>query len=176
MQKAPISWGPILVMENIHTTSTLYARVTEHEAALSLAACQEASNVLTEENLLSTLRRLGYEIDKSKPFTYKRANLSETEPKDQSAPPSKRGVHFEQEVFQTLKTRQRPPPPGGYPYSKNDHVMTKMGRLPPSPCKCCGSSNHWDKECPDWTIYNARKERGVLNVECDADPETEVLY
>ena len=192
MQKAPISWGPILVMENIHTTSTLYARVTEHEAALSLAARQETSNVLTEENLLSTLRRLGYEIDKSKPLAYKRVNLSETdEHKEQSASPAKEAfisnldVSLPQsnnpstalkEVFQVLKTRQRLPPPGGYPYSKNDHVMTKMGRLPPSPCKCCGSSNHWDKECPDWTVYNTRKERGVLTVEANADPETEVLY
>lgn len=80
------------------------------------------------------------------------------------------------EVFQALKMRQRPPPPGGYPYSKNDHVMTKMGRLPPSPCKCCGSSNHWDKECPDWTVYNARKERGALSVETDTDSETEIIY
>ena len=55
MQKVPISWGPILVMEKIHTTSMLYVRVTEHEAALSLAACQETSNVLTEDNLLTTL-------------------------------------------------------------------------------------------------------------------------
>ena len=192
MQKAPISWGPILVMENIHTTSTLYACVTEHEAALSLAARQETSNVLTEDNLVSTLHRLGYEIDKAKPLTYRRANLSETEaPKGQDTSPAKEAFISSldvpsslntntetalKEVFQALKTRQRPPPPGGYPYSKNDHVMTKMGRLPPSPCKCCGSSNHWDKECPDWTVYNARKERGALSVETDTDPETEVLY
>ena len=31
------------------------------------------------------------------------------------------------EVLQVLKKRQRPPPKGGYPYSKNDHVTTKMG-------------------------------------------------
>lgn len=192
MQKAPISWGPILVMENIHTTSTLYARVTEHEAALVLAARQETSNVLTEENLLATLRRLGYEVDKSKPLTYRRANLSESEESkgqstspakeafisnlDTSSPESSNHGAVLKEVFQALKTRQRPPPPGGYPYSKNDHMMTKMGRLPPSPCKCCGSSNHWDKECPDYTVYNARKERGALNVETNTDPETEVLY
>ena len=192
MQKAPISWGPILVMENIPSTSTLYARVTEHEAALSLAAHQETSNVLTEDNLLPTLRHLGYEVDKAKPLTYRWANLSKAEePKVQDAPPAKEAFissldvsspqtsHLSsvlKEVFQPLKVRQRPPLPRGYPYSKNNHVMTKMGRLPPSPCKCCGSSNHWDKECPDWTVYNTRKERGALSVEVDPDLETEVLY
>ena len=38
---------------------------------------------------------------------------------------------------------------------RNDHVTTKMGKLPPSPCKVCGSDNHWDKECPDWEVYKA---------------------
>ena len=41
-------------------------------------------------------------------------------------------------------------------FSRNDHVTTKMGQLPPSPCKCCSSSNHWDKECPDWQVYMER--------------------
>ena len=49
-------------------------------------------------------------------------------------------------------------------FSKNDHVTTKMGRLPPSPCKCCGSSNHWDKECPDYTIFMERTTKsGYIN-------------
>ena len=41
-------------------------------------------------------------------------------------------------------------------FSRNDHVTTKMGKLPPSPCHACGSDNHWDKECPDWETYRAR--------------------
>lgn len=57
------------------------------------------------------------------------------------------------EVYQVMKRQQRAPPLGGYMFSKNDHVMTKMGRLPPLPCKCCGSGNHWDKECSDWAIF-----------------------
>lgn len=60
------------------------------------------------------------------------------------------------EVYQVMKRRQRAPPPGGYMFSKNDHVTTKMGRLPPSPCKCCGSSSHWDKECPDHAVFLER--------------------
>jgi hypothetical protein len=58
-------------------------------------------------------------------------------------------VHILHKAYQVLKQRQCPPPVGGYSFPKNDHVTTKMGRLPPSPCKCCGSSNQWDKECPN---------------------------
>jgi len=41
-------------------------------------------------------------------------------------------------------------------FEHNDHVTTKMGKLPPSPCIACSSKNHWDKECPDHEIYKAR--------------------
>ncbi|KIM34615.1 hypothetical protein M413DRAFT_38213, partial [Hebeloma cylindrosporum] len=34
-----------------------------------------------------------------------------------------------------------------------------MKRLPPSPCKVCGSKNHWDKECPDWDVYSKMNKR-----------------
>lgn len=64
------------------------------------------------------------------------------------------------EVYQVMQKRQRAPPPGGYMFSRNDHVTTKMGKLPPSPCQACGSSNHWDKECPDWEIYRAKTSLG----------------
>lgn len=57
------------------------------------------------------------------------------------------------EVYQVMQKWQCAPPPGGYMFSHNDHVTTKMGKLPPSPCQACGSDNHWDKECPDWEVY-----------------------
>lgn len=66
MQKAPISWGPIIVLETVKNTSMLYSRVTEHEAALSLAAKQETSNVLTAENIVPVLRRMGYYLDRQR--------------------------------------------------------------------------------------------------------------
>ena len=68
------------------------------------------------------------------------------------------------EVYQVMKRQQRAPPPEGYMFSKNDHVTTKMGKLPPLPCKCCSSSNHWDKECPDWAIYmESTSKSGYIN-------------
>lgn len=80
-------------------------------------------------------------------------------------------------VYQTLARRQRPPPKGGYPFKKNDHVTTKMGRDPPSPCKVCGSAKHWDKECPDWNVYLEKQRRGALLVNSSsAGDEAELLY
>ena len=80
------------------------------------------------------------------------------------------------EAFQALKKRQRPPPKGGYPYSKNDHVTTKLGRLPPSPCKVCGSDNHWDKECPDWDIYQAKQQKSAYQIELAEEEDLENYY
>ena len=79
-----------------------------------------------------------------------------TEKEDLQAPTNQsEEVHDDmlQEVYQVMQRRQRAPPPGGYMFSHNDHVTTKMGKLPPSPCRCCGSENHWDKECPDYDIH-----------------------
>jgi hypothetical protein len=49
------------------------------------------------------------------------------------------------QVYATLKERnKRGEPPGGYPFPKNDQVVTKLGKLPPSPCCLCGSEKHWN--------------------------------
>ncbi|KDQ65183.1 hypothetical protein JAAARDRAFT_109692, partial [Jaapia argillacea MUCL 33604] len=34
-------------------------------------------------------------------------------------------------------------------------------RVPPSPCKCCGSALHWDKECPYYSQFEALRKRSV---------------
>ena len=63
-------------------------------------------------------------------------------------------------------------------FSRNDHITTKMGKLPPSPCHACGSDNHWDKECPDWEVYRARlsaKQKDAHSVEKNTD-EGNKLY
>jgi hypothetical protein len=71
------------------------------------------------------------------------------------------------EAYQVLKQRQRAPPKGGYPFPRNDNVMTKLGHAPPSPCKVCGSKNHWDKECPDFnTFLETRKSSIGMSLRC----------
>jgi len=63
-------------------------------------------------------------------------------------------------------------------FTHNNHVMTKMGKLPPSPCHCCSSENHWDKECPDYDVYRVRtsmKPKNAHNTEKETD-EGDKLY
>jgi len=192
MQKAPISWGPIIVLETIQNTSMLCSRVTEHEAALIQASRQESSSVLTAENVVPDLRRMGYYLDRQKGMIDRRAHIAVT-PQGNLLVTSERQAYISQldnsnpdstsppenlkEVYQTLGVRQRPPPKGGYPYPKNNHVVTKMGRMLPSPCKTCGSKNHWDKECPDRAIDEVRKERLEMSVQTDNEnTEQEIMY
>ena len=104
----------------------------------------------------------------------KRAYISEL---DDKIPETVDPKDILKEAYQALGVRQRSPPKGGYPYPKNDHVTTKMGGLPPSPCKTCGSKNHWDKECPDWAVSQAKQERtAYTNEAAEQEDETEMMY
>jgi hypothetical protein len=187
MRKAPIKWSTILILENIQSSEELYDKVNEHDEELVEAVRGRSPDSITSGNLIPTLRRLGYPLGS----TARRANLTEvgTEVEDTPDPlkPSEEpaladlgeedGAETVRQVYQTLKKRQRPPPKGGYPFPRNDHVTTKMGKAPPSPCKVCGSPNHWDRECPDWNVYIEKQRRGVLAVvTSSAADEAELLY
>ncbi|KAJ6465892.1 hypothetical protein C8R47DRAFT_1224212 [Mycena vitilis] len=196
MHKAPIAWSTIVVLENIKTTEELYERVNEHEDELVEASTRNGPEALTTKNLAATLRRLGFSSNgassnSKRPF--RRANLTEVdvpetvqeevgEVEAQPAEDAKMDSGPLEDVtvrqaFQILKRKQRPPPKGGYKFAKNDHVTTKMGKAPPSPCKVCGSANHWDRECPDWDTYLERQRRGALLVSRDeASDEAELIY
>jgi len=145
MQKAPISWGPILNLETVHSTSLLYSRTTDHELALVHAAKYKSSNVITSNNLLYLLKRLGIQVERNRPFEHSAKIVAS---KDSKSKHEDEVIHEAflgqlsreeclqeinsdpetlKEAFQVLKKRQRPPPKGGYPYNKNDHVTMKMG-------------------------------------------------
>lgn len=194
MRRAPIKWSTILVLENISSSEELYERVNEHYEALVDAVLKNPADTITMNNLASNLRRLGFQqnstsSERRPPF--RRANLAAVEDADldenlageeamEDIVPksdSTDGAETLKQVYQTLKRRQRAPPRDGYPFSKNDHVTTKMGRAPPSPCKVCGSANHWDRECPDWSVYIEKQKRGVLIVISDpSERELDMLY
>jgi hypothetical protein len=165
LKQAPVSWGPIIVSNNIRDTTTLYSKVTQHETALINSARLGGENVVMVNNLKDTLRSIGVEVGEHQcPSYVRRANYVEgpdnlgneqdieepTEGLSQLHTSNKVILH---EVYQVLQKRQQAPPVGGYLFLKNDHVKTKMKKLPPLPCKVCGSNNHWDKECPDWSIF-----------------------
>ena len=192
MAKAPLSWRTILVLENIASSSLLYTKAAEHQQSLLEASKSGVTNVITTDNLALHLRRLGYSLDRAK-FQQslpqdRRAHLTsadpivDVQPKEifvSSAMPEVSDSalvddEILKEVYQVMKKKQRAPPPGGYMFSKNDHVTTKMGRLPPSPCKCCGSSNHWDKECPDWAVYLEKTSKSSYQNEKESMQEEEL--
>ena len=173
MRKAPLSWKTILVMGSITSTKALYTKVVDYEDDLLNAWRRKAntSNAITAENLIPTLKRLGWEQPKAQPNRFNHKGLpqdrrvllttieeNENEISTESFKDETQEETHEdvlREVYQVMQKRQQAPPPGGYMFSHNDHVTTKMGKLPPSPCKACGSDNHWDKECRDWEIYKA---------------------
>lgn len=67
MRKAPLSWKTILVMESIKSTKALYTKVVDHEDDLLEAWRRKASTsaAITVENLIPTLKRLGWEQPKA---------------------------------------------------------------------------------------------------------------
>jgi len=148
--------------------------------------------MLTADNLLPTLKRLGISIDRNRPFdrSAKLPSFKEAEDDSEviheaflgqlSREDCEQGILSSpdviKEAFQVLQKRQRPPPKGGYPYSKNDHVTTKLGCLPPSPCNVCGSKNHWDKECPDHDVYQEKQQKSAYCVELIEDEDLENYY
>jgi len=165
----------------------LYSQATDHEYALIHAAKYELSNVITADNLLLTLKQLGINMDWNHPLDRSVKLVSSKESNENkviheaflgqlSRDECEQEISSDpvviKEVFQVLKKRQCPPPKGGYPYSKNDHVTTKMGCLPPSPCKVCRSNNHWDKECPNWDVYQGKQQKSAYHIEvCEEDLE-----
>lgn len=83
------------------------------------------------------------------------------------------------ECYATAQRRQRPPPKMGYKFDKRDDVASAL-RPPPFPCKCCGSSKHWDKECPHYHVwmkkYGQQREKSARSLEKDEFDAFEEMY
>ncbi|KAF8146733.1 hypothetical protein K438DRAFT_1527065, partial [Mycena galopus ATCC 62051] len=185
MEKAPVSWGPILILENVRSTMTLYSKVVEHELALVNAWRNKGGRGLNPDNLLTTLKALGFTPDRARSGEKRHVHFGSTDvaPEEEEGSPADEvifGDSNEEEVlkqaYATLKERKRPPPAGGYPFPKEDGVVTKLGKLPPGPCQLCGSEKHWNRECPNYVVYSEGVKRNahlVSNTEASAE---EVMY
>ncbi|KAJ7156472.1 hypothetical protein C8R43DRAFT_1125673 [Mycena crocata] len=176
MRRAPIVWSTILVIENIQNSEELYDKVYDHDEELIVAAQKNSGDTLTVHNLASTLRRMGFSQTQGAPRASRQANVVSTSEGAEALSSLEEiftegvvsswdpleGSETVKQAYNTIKRRQRPPPKDGYPFEKNDHVTTKIGKAPPSPCKVSGSANHWDRECPDWHVYIKKQKHGVL--------------
>ncbi|KZV85447.1 hypothetical protein EXIGLDRAFT_699470, partial [Exidia glandulosa HHB12029] len=52
----------------------------------------------------------------------------------------------------------------------------KSAKKPPSPCKCCGSDAHWDRDCPHWLEWLKRKKEGRLKYDTERPKDHQRLY
>ncbi|KAJ7186969.1 hypothetical protein C8R46DRAFT_1024936 [Mycena filopes] len=121
MEKAPVAWGPILILENITSTMTLFSKVVEHEPALLHASRTERGKTLTTDNLSAALKSLGFATDKSR-YPAKQVHLSVGEAEEESNTPTlgsetesvtigsaSEEAAFKQ-VYTTLQGKRRPDP------------------------------------------------------------------
>ena len=53
-----------------------------------------------------------------------------------------------------------------YPFPKRDDIKAAI-RKPPQPCRYCGSTEHWDNECPGKTLYRYRRNAKTVEVEVE---------
>jgi len=146
MLRAPISWGPVINIDSIRSVADLYSKITEHKKALVYASRMESSHPVMSDNLLYNLWRVGIlpsstNMSRRQDLPIHRANLGEAleppaELSDMNNSPSadvscqntsSNDDVILKEAYQTLKKRQRAPPKGGYPFPRNDNVMTKLG-------------------------------------------------
>ena len=76
MRKAPVSWGPILLLSSIKDSSELYSRVTEHEEALLEAYRVSKGGVPNSlDSIVTQLRQLGF-VQERPPYR-RQANVVE---------------------------------------------------------------------------------------------------
>ncbi|KAF8212543.1 hypothetical protein K438DRAFT_1566862 [Mycena galopus ATCC 62051] len=156
---------------------TLYSKVVEHELALVNAWKNEGGRGLNPENLLATLKSLGFSPEKSR-FEKRHAHFSSGgDTTEEQVPLSEEEIPFgDSNEEAVLKERKRPPPVGGYPFPKEDQVVTKLGKLPPGPCRLCGSEKHWNRECPNYVVYSEGMKRNAHLVSVGEPSAEETMY
>ena len=64
MARAPLAWRRILILENIKSTSQLYMKAIEHQESLINISRTRPSTTITTENLVGTVCRMGYVLQK----------------------------------------------------------------------------------------------------------------
>lgn len=206
MANAPVAWRNILVLENVQNVMVLQVRVSDMEQQLLEAVRSPHQSVVTRDNLVHALRDAGIDFhrrtdDRSggqryrhqqRPAAHANAHAVTRDDEEYADVTGETASSLDQdsdqiapetldpavaEVYAVAARRQRPPPKGGYPYQKRDDVKSPV-RPPPSPCKCCGSSNHWDRECPMYNVWQARFGKGKTAhaVEAEEDSRFKAMY
>jgi len=64
MERAPLIWRTILLLENIKSMLQLYTKAMEHQDSLLNLYRTKPSTTITLENLIPTLHKMGYTLQK----------------------------------------------------------------------------------------------------------------
>jgi hypothetical protein len=197
LRTAPPAWLVILNVETITRTGMLQSQVALHETVLIAATDIQSSQAVTVSTLPSILRNMGVASSTSRPFRRFRnpvsssasahvvsveededgGQLPELEDPDTLTGATSLDIDtisaidpIVAEAYNSSAKCQRPPPKGGYKFPKADHVVSRIGP-PPSPCKMCGSSKHWDKECPHKAQWDAMGTANIIQVDRSIDDD-----
>ncbi|KAJ3524492.1 hypothetical protein NM688_g8548 [Phlebia brevispora] len=181
MEKAPVSWKTILNVQAQPFVVHLQARVREMSPQLIDAHRMVNRQALTEDMLLALLRSMGHMPPRKRARPQTKSTIPDEQGTDADSPrnetdPLNVDSMVIRELYATTKKRQRPPPKGGYPFPRND--LQSVVRPPPSPCKCCGSPLHWDRECPHYSKWEAKfgKRAQIGETHSGDDWEHQPLY
>ncbi|KAF9020683.1 hypothetical protein BDZ89DRAFT_958111 [Hymenopellis radicata] len=168
LKAAPIPWLSILQVDSIRTFTALHKRASDNEKKLIYEAHPTSSRP-SSDSLIPLLKSLGVSMprlgSKAEAHDVEVTERSEALDSEVGNSTKSTGSSIEftgegailRDVYAVFKQFKRQPPKGGYPFPKRDDVKTKLGRAPPSPCKCCGSQYHWDPECPEYDTYQERR-------------------
>lgn len=81
------------------------------------------------------------------------------------------------EAFAVIRARERRNQGMKPLFNRSDSVKTPLRRLPPSPCRNCGSKMHWDRECPNNEAFRTLKEAKVAQaMETDRPADQAEVY
>ncbi|KAL1666288.1 hypothetical protein GGF50DRAFT_17419, partial [Schizophyllum commune] len=176
-ERLPSHWHHMLSTTTILSTDELKNRALEFEEELLAESKHDSQNDL-DGAIAAALKRLGvYPRSRvarnqfSKPSAFdveaqpiSHSNLDQDEEcQDECSGEDDPLEEVIAAAYQVVQQRQ-PSKPASYPFKARNDVKTSAKKLPPSPCRACGSPNHWNRECPhnDDFLKKYRKESFVV--------------
>ncbi|KAI5822456.1 hypothetical protein K523DRAFT_256915, partial [Schizophyllum commune Tattone D] len=181
-ERLPAHWHHMLSTTTILSTDELKNRALEFEEEL-LAEGRRDQHSDLDGAVSAALKRLGMypRARATRPsFSKPAAFDAEAQPlEEEEGSANEEGSEDEdalEEViaaaYQVVQQRASSKPVS-YPFKARNDVKTTAKKLPPSPCRACGSPNHWNRECPHKEEYLKRRKKEGYRVE---DAEAERAY
>ncbi|TRM55593.1 hypothetical protein BD626DRAFT_542194 [Schizophyllum amplum] len=184
---APADWDAKIMPTTLQSTDQLKTRVITFEKSLSLTS--SSINQEVRAQVTAILREWGRLAPGRSPrFAGRGASAFDAEAvldeSPMSSPPASAddlsdstssGVASDlfAVAYNVVAAKERAyQPPASYPFPKADAYKSK--KPPPTPCRACGSKNHWNRDCPHWDQYAAKWRQEGMTVEFE--PDTEQAY